>query len=394
MKKSLKVFSSLLAGLAMCAALSGCGGSGGDGGKSGGDTIKLGGDLEMTGGSASYGTSAKNAIELAIKQLNDKGGVEGKKLSLVVADNKSDATEGANAMQKLVSQDKVVAVIGPNLSSSCIAASAINSGAKIPAISPMGTNPNVTVDPATKKTRPYNFRACFIDPFQGTVMANFASKTLNVKKAAIMIDNSSDYAKGLAQFFKESFIKNGGTVVSEEFYLQKDTDFKATLTKIRSAQPDFLYIPGYYQEVGLIVKQARELDINVPMAGGDGWDSSKLPELAGAASLNNTYFSSLYSPDDTSPLNKEFVEEYKKAYGQAPDVFAALAYDSTLIIAQAIKDAKSTDPAKITEAMAKISGLQGVSGSVTFDEFHNPVKSAVIIEFKDGKQTFNSKVNP
>lgn len=240
-----------------------------------------------------------------------------------MADNKSEAAEATNAMQKLVSQDKVVAVIGPNLSSATIAAGAINNGSKVLDIAPMATNPNVTVDPATGKTKEYNFRACFIDPFQGTVMANFAKNDLQATKAAILIDNSSDYAKGLAAFFKENFIKNGGTVVAEESYLQKDTDFKATLTKIKAAAPDILYVPGYYQEVGMIVKQGREMGIEIPMAGGDGWDSAKLPEIAGKAALNNTYFSSLYSPDDDSALNKAFVSEYEKAYKVKPDVFCS-----------------------------------------------------------------------
>ena len=293
MKKVTKVFSVMVASVALAAMLSGCGG---DKKPAGGDTIKVGGNLEMTGGSASFGISSKNAIELAFKNINDKGGINGKKLELVVADNKSEAAEATNAMQKLVSQDKVVAVIGPNLSSATIAAGAINNGSKVLDIAPMATNPNVTVDPATGKTKEYNFRACFIDPFQGTVMANFAKNDLQATKAAILIDNSSDYAKGLAAFFKENFIKNGGTVVAEESYLQKDTDFKATLTKIKAAAPDILYVPGYYQEVGMIVKQGREMGIEIPMAGGDGWDSAKLPEIAGKAALNNTYFSSLYSP--------------------------------------------------------------------------------------------------
>ena len=372
-------------------ALTGCGGGskGADG-----DTIKVGGLLEMTGGSASFGISGKNGIDLALKKINEKGVLGGKKLSLVVADTKSEASEATNGMQKLISQDKVVAVIGPNQSSAVIASGAINNGAKVVDITPMGTNPDVTVDPKTKQVKPYSFRTCFIDPFQGTVMASFASNELKVKKAAIYIDNTSDYAKGLAQFFKENFVKNGGQVVIEEAYLQKDTDFKSTLTKIKAAQPDFIYIPGYYQEVGLIVKQAREMGITVPMAGGDGWDSAKLPEIAGKAALENTFFSSLYSPDDTSDLNKEFVAEYKKAYNTNPDVFAALAYDSTLLVAKAIEDAGSADPAKIAEAMAKIKGFKGVSGEVTFNEEHNPIKSAVIIEHKDGKQTFKTKVNP
>lgn len=391
MKRVTKLLSVLAAGVMFMSALTGCGGGskGADG-----DTIKIGGLLEMTGGSASFGISGKNGIDLALKKINEKGVLGGKKLSLVVADTKSEASEATNGMQKLISQDKVVAVIGPNQSSAVIASGAINNGAKVVDITPMGTNPDVTVDPKTKQVKPYSFRTCFIDPFQGTVMASFASNELKVKKAAIYIDNTSDYAKGLAQFFKENFVKNGGQVVIEEAYLQKDTDFKSTLTKIKAAQPDFIYIPGYYQEVGLIVKQAREMGITVPMAGGDGWDSAKLPEIAGKAALENTFFSSLYSPDDTSDLNKEFVAEYKKAYNTNPDVFAALAYDSALLVAKAIEDAGSADPAKIGEAMAKIKGFKGVSGEVTFNEQHNPIKSAVIIEHKDGKQTFKTKVNP
>ncbi|WP_462371497.1 ABC transporter substrate-binding protein [Phascolarctobacterium succinatutens] len=391
MKRVTKLLSVLAVGAMFMSALTGCGGGskGADG-----DTIKVGGLLEMTGGSASFGISGKNGIDLALKKINEKGVLGGKKLSLVVADTKSEASEATNGMQKLISQDKVVAVIGPNQSSAVIASGAINNGAKVVDITPMGTNPDVTVDPKTKQVKPYSFRTCFIDPFQGTVMASFASNELKVKRAAIYIDNTSDYAKGLAQFFKENFVKNGGQVVIEEAYLQKDTDFKSTLTKIKAAKPDFIYIPGYYQEVGLIVKQAREMGITVPMAGGDGWDSAKLPEIAGKAALENTFFSSLYSPDDTSDLNKEFVAEYKKAYNTNPDVFAALAYDSTLLVAKAIEDAGSADPAKIGEAMAKIKGFKGVSGEVTFNEQHNPIKSAVIIEHKDGKQTFKTKVNP
>lgn len=391
MKRVTKLLSVLAAGAVFMGALTGCGGGskGADG-----DTIKVGGLLEMTGGSASFGISGKNGIDLALKKINEKGVLGGKKLSLVVADTKSEASEATNGMQKLISQDKVVAVIGPNQSSAVIASGAINNGAKVVDITPMGTNPDVTVDPKTKQVKPYSFRTCFIDPFQGTVMASFASNELKVKRAAIYIDNTSDYAKGLAQFFKENFVKNGGQVVIEEAYLQKDTDFKSTLTKIKAAKPDFIYIPGYYQEVGLIVKQAREMGINVPMAGGDGWDSAKLPEIAGKAALENTFFSSLYSPDDTSDLNKDFVADYKKAYNTNPDVFAALAYDSALLVAKAIEDAGSADPAKIAEAMAKIKGFKGVSGEVTFNEEHNPIKSAVIIEHKDGKQTFKTKVNP
>lgn len=389
MKRVSKVLTALVLGTVLAGLAAGCGG-----GEKKADTIKVGANLEMTGGSASYGISSKNAIELAFKEINEKGGINGKQLELVVADNKSEAAEATNAMQKLVSQDNVVAVIGPNLSSSVIAASAINNSAKVLDIAPMATNPYVTVDQASGKTKDFNYRTCFIDPFQGTVMAKFATAELGVGDAAILIDNSSDYAKGLAQFFKENFVKEGGAVTAEESYLQKDTDFKATLTKIKATNPDFLYVPGYYQEVGLIVKQARELGMNMPIAGGDGWDSAKMPEIAGAAALNNTYFSSLYSPEDSSDINKNFVAAYEKAYGQKPDVFAALSYDSALLVAEAIKNAGSTEPAKISEAMAKINGFSGVSGSVTFDDKHNPVKSAVILEYKDGAQSLKTKIKP
>lgn len=389
MKRVSKVLTALVLGTVLAGLAAGCGG-----GEKKADTIKVGANLEMTGGSASYGISSKNAIELAFKEINEKGGINGKQLELVVADNKSEAAEATNAMQKLVSQDNVVAVIGPNLSSSVIAASAINNSAKVLDIAPMATNPYVTVDQASGKTKDFNYRTCFIDPFQGTVMGKFATAELGVGNAAILIDNSSDYAKGLAQFFKENFVKEGGAVTAEESYLQKDTDFKATLTKIKATNPDFLYVPGYYQEVGLIVKQARELGMNMPIAGGDGWDSAKMPEIAGAAALNNTYFSSLYSPEDSSDINKNFVAAYEKAYGQKPDVFAALSYDSALLVAEAIKNAGSTEPAKISEAMAKINGFSGVSGSVTFDDKHNPVKSAVILEYKDGAQSLKTKINP
>lgn len=392
MKRGTKLLSLLAAGMLFAALTGGCGGSDSGGADK---TVKVGGLLEMTGGSASFGISSKNGINLAFKDINAKGGVlGGKKLELVVADTKSEASEATNGMQKLISQDGVAAVIGPNQSSAVIAASAINNGAKVLGITPMGTNPDITVNPADGKTRAYNYRACFIDPFQGTVMASFAYNDLGVRKAAVLVDNTSDYSKGLAKFFTENFANKGGSVVIEEAFLQKDTDFKSTLTKIKVANPDFIYIPGYYQEVGLIIKQARELGINVPIAGGDGWDSTKLPEIAGKAALNNTYFSSLYSSDEASEMNKKFVEEYQKEYNTKPDVFAALAYDSALLVAKAIEDAKSAEPAKIAEAMSKISGFKGVSGDVVFDEQHNPIKSAVIIEYVDGAQTFKTKVNP
>lgn len=382
-----KLVSVMVCVLMVAGLVAGCGGQ-----KE--DVIKLGANLEMTGNNATFGQSATNGAKLAIKEVNAKGGVLGKQLTLVVADNKSEAAEAANAMQKLITQDKVVAVIAPIASSSVIAAAQVNADNKVLAISPTASNPKVTVDPNTGKVREFNFRAAFIDPFQGSVMASFAQKSLNAKTAALYIDNSSDYAKGLGQFFKETFEKNGGKIVASEAYLAKDTDFKATLTKIKAQNPDVVFVPGYYQEVGMIIKQARELGLTVPFLGGDGWDSAKLPEIAGAQALNNSFFSNHYSPDDKSPAVQTFVESYKKEYGQTPDAFAALSYDATMMVIEAIKRANSAEPVKIKDELAKTKDYQAVSGLITFNETHDPIKSAVIIEMKDGNKTFKEKVNP
>lgn len=379
----------VLAAMGMAAvAMTGCGNSTED------NVVKLGANLEMTGTNATFGQSATNGAKLAIKQVNDKGGVLGKQITLVVADNKSEAAEAANAMQKLITQDKVVGIIAPIASSSVIAGAQVNNDGKVLAISPTASNPKVTVDPDTGKTRDFLFRAAFIDPFQGSLMANFASKSLKGNTAALYIDTSSDYAKGLGQFFKETFIKNGGKIVAEEAYLAKDTDFKATLTKIKAANPEILFVPGYYQEVGMIIKQAREMGIKAAILGGDGWDSAKLPEIAGAEALNNTFFASHYSPDDQSPAIKTFVDAYKEEYGQVPDSFAVLSYDATMMIIEAIKRANSLDTVKIKDELAKTKDYQAVSGTITLNETHDAITSAVVIEMKNGQQTFREKINP
>ena len=380
-KKTKRILSGLVAMSMMALLTTGCG-------NTNSNEIKIGANLEMTGNTATFGQSATNGAKLAIKQVNAKGGVLGKQITLVVADNKSDTAEAANAMQKLATQDKVIASIAPIASSSVMAAAQVNESAKILGISPTASNPNVTVDPETGKVRDYLFRATFIDPFQGSVMANFAKNTLKAQKAAVYIENSSDYAKGLGKFFKETFVQNGGNIVSDEAYLAKDTDFKATLTKIKASNPDVIFVPGYYQEVGMIVKQAREIGITVPILGADGWDSAKLPEIAGAEALNNTFFSNHYSPDDNSPEIKNFVEAYKAEYGQVPDAFAALSYDATMMIIEAIKRAGVEDSVKVKDELAKTKDYQGVSGSITLDEKHNAVKGVVIIEMKNGIQAF------
>lgn len=368
--------------------LTGCGGSGADS-----NTIKIGGNFELSGNNASYGSSAKNGMEMAVKEINDNGGLLGKKLEIVTADNRSEATEAANAMQKLLDSD-VKFIIGPDTSSGSLACVSTADKEKVPMITPYGTNPDITVDPTSKQVHPYVFRKAFIDTFQGKVMADFAASNLKAKTAAVYVDNSSDYAKGLQKFFADEFEAKGGKIVSQEAYLQKDTDFKAALTKIKAANPDIIFVPGYYQEVGMIVKQAREMGLTQPIIGGDGWDSTKLIEIAGADNLNNCYFGNHYAVDDTSDEVKTFVGNYQKAYNVKPDAPAALAYDSVMILAQAIKDANSADPDKVKDALAKINSLKAVTGTITYDEHHDPIKSAVILTFKAGKQSFVTKIEP
>ncbi len=351
------------------------------------EPIKIGGNYEVTGGVATFGTACVNSTKLYFDAINKKGGVLGRQLELVVADNKSEASEAASAMKKLIAQDKVVAVLGPVTSKNCLSAGPIAQDAKIPMITPTGTNPDVT------KVGNYIFRACFIDDFQGTVMANFASKTLKAKTAAIFVDNANDYSKGLAKFFKESFTKAGGKIVSEEAFMAGDKDFRTQLTKIKLKKPDVIYLPAYYQEDGLAAKQARELGINAPILGGDGWDSPDLLKIAGEKPLNNIYFSNHYSADSKDPLSIAYVKEYTAKFNSRPDALAALGYDAAVLIVEAIKKAGSDDPAKIREALVA-SKVKGVSGIITFDANRNPVKSAVVIELKNGVQTYKATVNP
>ncbi|MDR3592120.1 MAG: ABC transporter substrate-binding protein [Negativicutes bacterium] len=355
--------------------------------------IKIGGNYEVTGSIASYAKSSTNGAKLAFKQANAAGGVLGKQINFVIADNKSEPSEAANAVTKLITQDKVVAIVGAIASSNTLAGSPIAHANKIPFVSPISTNPRVTFE--NGKLNDFAFRACFIDPFQGTVMASFATKSLKAKTAAIYIDNSSDYAKGLAQYFEESFVKSGGTIVAKEAYLQKDQDFRATLTKIKATNPDVIFLPAYIEEGGKIAKQARELGLNVPILGGDGLDSPKLVEIAGSPDvLNNVFFSTHYSIDDKDPAALKFAEAYKKEYGEDPDMQAALGYDAASLVIDAIKRANSAAPEKIKEALAQTKDFPAVSGLITFDAQHNPVKSAVVIEIKNGKQVFREKINP
>lgn len=381
---SLMVAAGVMAG---CNSSSSTGGGGKDS-----ETIKIGANLELSGGVASYGQSIEEGLDLALEEIN-KEGIDGKKLELVKVDNKSEASEATNGTIKLISQDKVSAIIGAATSGNTLAQVELAQKNKTPLITPTGTNPTVTLKDGVLND--YVFRTCFIDPFQGTVAANFAANDLKVKNAAIIIDSSSDYAKGLAAAFQKSFEKSGGKIVAEEAYIAKDTDFNAILTNIKAKNPEFVFLPGYYEEVGLIIKQARALGIEVPFMGGDGWDSPKLVEIAGNDPLNNTFITNHYSSGDSDKKVQDFVKAFQDKYdGKSPDAFNALGYDSLYFLADAIKRAGSSEPAKIQKALEETDGLALVSGTLKLDENHDPVKSAVILEYKNGKQEFNTKVNP
>ena len=387
---------SLLAAMTLgVGLLAGCGQDDKDGasGSKDSDEIKIGVNLELSGAVASYGTSEADGIQLAVDEINEDGGIDGKKIKLVKVDNKSDAAEATNAAIKLITQEKVVAIIGAATSGATVAQAQIANDNKTPLISPSGTSPTVTVN-EKGEVNEFVFRTSFIDPFQGTVAANFAANDLGVKNVAIYSDNSSDYSKGLAESFKKDFEAAGGKVVAEESYIAKDSDFRSTLTRIKSAKPEFIFIPGYYEEVGLIIKQAREMGIDVPLMGADGWDSPILMDLAGADALNNTFTTNHYSSDDPDGAVKSFNDKFNEEYSKSPDAFNALGYDTVYLLKDAIERAGSVDSTKIKDALAETDGLELVTGNYSVDENHHPIKSATILEFKDGEQVFNTKVNP
>jgi branched-chain amino acid transport system substrate-binding protein len=357
------------------------------------DTIKVGLNYELSGGVATYGQSLVAGIELAFEELNQKGGVLGKKIAAVKVDNKSDSTEAANLSTRLTTRDKVVALLGPATSGNTKAASPAAMQNKVPLISASATADDVTVD-SNGKVREYVFKTAFSDSFQGVMMANFAVNDLGKKKAAVLLDTTSDYSKGLAKNFNETYKKLGGSLTAEEAYQAKDTDFKAVLTKIKGTNPEVLFVPGYYEEVGLIVKQARELGLNVPVLGADGYDSPDLAKIAGKDALNGVYYSNHYSSMDNTPEVTKFRETFNKKYGKNPDAFNALGYDLAYFLADSLTRAGAADSEKLKDALAATKNFAGVTGKFSMDEFHNPVKSITVIEMKNGEPTFLKKVNP
>jgi branched-chain amino acid transport system substrate-binding protein len=348
--------------------------------------LKIGVVSPMTGATATFGQENTNGIKLAYEKLK-KG--SGKKFDLIIEDDKSEAIESTNATRKLLSVDKVSVMIGAPTSSLALASAPIVQEAKIPFITPTATNAKVTM------VGDYITRACFTDDFQGVVMAKFAVQNLKKMKGLILIENTSDYSKGLAKAFGDEFTKLGGKLVNSEelTYAAKDTDFQSLLRKVKRSNPDFIFVPGYYVEAGLIVKQARALGINVPFLGGDGWDSPKLFEIAGE-SVKGSYISNHFAPDDKSPVVQNFVKDYEKVYGTKPGSFAALGYDSLGIVADAIKRAKSTKPSDIRDALVATKGYLGITGTITFDKNRNPTKSAVVLEATPSGYVFHSRVNP
>lgn len=348
--------------------------------------IIIGGVGPVTGDAATFGVSTKNGMSLAVEEWNANKGVLGRQITLIFEDDKGDPAEGATVYTKLIQQDKVTAIVGTVMSKVTLAGAPIAQAAKVPMISPTSTNEKVTL------VGDYIYRACFIDPFQGTVGANFAFKDLNATKAAAIFDLGNDYTKGLAENFKATFEKLGGTMVAYEGHPSGATDFKAQLTKALQGKPEVIYVPDYYNDVGLIARQARELGFTGPLVGGDGWDSPELVKIGGTA-VENGFFTNHYSPEDTRPIVQDFVKRYQTKFSGTPDALATLAYDAMNIMLDAIKRAGKTDGAAIKDAL-KATSLDTVSGKVTFDANRNPIKSAVIIEMKDGKQVYKTTVNP
>lgn len=343
----------------------------------GGDKVKVGVFMSMTGDTANFGISSTNGIKMAADEANAAGGINGKQIELDVQDDRSDPSEAATIVTKFVTQDGVNAILGEVASSRSIAAAPIAQNAKIPMLTPSSTNPEVT------RKGDYIFRSCFIDPVQGAAIAQFAARTLKAKRAAIMVDRKNDYSTGLETVIKATFARMGGEMVQTQSYQAGDQDFNAQITSIKGANPDVIFVPGYYGDVALFAKQARDKGVTVPLVGGDGWDAKQLYEIGGKA-LNGCYFTNHYSPYDTDPAVVKFVTDYKARYGSIPDALAATAYDAAKIMFDAIKRASSLDGKAIRDSLAATKDFPGVTGRVTFNSDRDAVKPIVMIEIKDG----------
>lgn len=346
-------------------------------GDKGENKVRIGLLMSMTGDTANFGISSSNAIRMAADEVNKSGGINGRQIELLLQDDRSDATEAANIVTRFVSQDGVHAIIGEVGSSRTLAGAPIAQNAKIPMLTPSSTNPEVT------KKGNYIFRSCFIDTVQGPAMAQFAAKSLNAKRAALLIDRRNDYSTGLEKPIADVYERLGGRIVITQSYQAGDQDFNAQLTSIKGANPDVIFVPGYYGDVALIAKQARDKSLNVPMIGGDGWDSPSLYQIGGSA-LDGSYFTNHYSPNDTDPRVQKFVKDYQNLYGTVPDALAATGYDAALIMFDAIRRSGSLEGAAIRDALAATRDFPGVTGTVTFNENRDAVKPIMMIKIEPG----------
>ena len=394
----------LPAALALAVLAAGCGG-----GSGAQEELVVGEFGSLTGNDATFGTSTKNGVEIAMQELTERSGGKIGELPVrvVVEDDQSKPEEAATVVQKLINQDRVITVIGEVASSRSLAGAPICQSASVPMISPSSTNPRVT------QVGDYIFRMCFLDQFQGTVMARFTAQTLKLKKVAILKDSKSDYSVGLAQFFTEAFTALGGSIVTEQAYQSGDNDFRAQLTAIKAKKPDAIIVPGYYTEAGLIARQARELGLKQPLVGGDGWESEKLIEIGGDA-LNGCYYSNHWAMDAPDPKLQAFLKTYRDKFKSDPDAIGGLAYDAANVLFASLERLYAQDPAafkglssahagsaartdaekKLRDLIAATTDYTGATGTITLDQNRNASKPAVVIEIKGGKKVFNSSFNP
>ena len=363
------------------------GSCGGDQAATEGGEILIGEYGSLTGTTATFGISTRNGIDMAIDEVNATGGVLGRQVRVIVEDDQGRPEEAQTVVTKLITSDQVVAVLGEVASSRTLAAAPVAQQYGVPMITPSSTNPAVT------QVGDYIFRVCFIDPFQGLVMATFASSSLGLTRVAILRDIRNDYSVGLADVFIENFQAMGGTIVIDQSYSEGDTDFSAQLTAIRAENPEAIFVPGYYTEVGLIARQAQSLGLTVPLLGGDGWDSPALIEIGGDA-LEGSYFSNHYSVQDPSPALQAFVSAYQTRFGETPDALAGLGYDAAKILFDAIERAGSTEGAAIRDALSQTADFPGITGTITLDENRNAIKPAVVLQVSGGQLVYVETINP
>jgi branched-chain amino acid transport system substrate-binding protein len=348
-------------------------------------TVKIGEVDPLTGGVSQFGIGCHQGFVLAFEEINAEGGILGRKIELVTEDDQSKPGQSATAVRKLITQDKIVAILGDATSSATLEGAPIAQTDKIPMITPTATNPRIT------EVGDFIFRVCFLDEFQGRVLARFAREKLKAQKIFTLTDMKQDYSVDLLKFFKDEFTKLGGTIVGEQSYSTGDTDFRAQLTPIRIAKPDAVFVPGYYQEVALIVKQGRQIGLTMPFIGCDGWANQALVAIGGKA-MEGCYFTNHFSPDDQSPIVKSFVAKYQEKYGTLPDTFSALGYDAARLLSDAIKRAGSLNSQAVRDALANTAGFQGVTGQISFDANRNASKPGLIVTVKEGKFEIAEKI--